>query len=69
MEKKTYTEEDIVALNKQMKDSLKKEAKEKLQRIVMHIQNENEFIGGVNFIEGMNFVLDDLEEVLLNWEA
>ena len=69
MQKKTYTEEDIVALNKQMKDSLKKEAKEKLQRIVMHIQNENEFIGGVNFIEGMNFVLDDLEEVLLNWEA
>ena len=68
MEKKSYTKEDIVAINMQLSQSLKKEALDKLQRIASHLQDESEFIG-VNYIEGMNFVLDDLEEVLLNWEV
>lgn len=68
MAKDEYTEEEAKAIQVEMYSKLREDALDKIKRITLHLRTASEFTG-VGYIEGMNFVLDDLEEVLLNWES
>ena len=63
-----YTDEEAKAIQMELYNKLRDEALDKVKQITLHLRTASEF-NGVGYLEGMNFVLDDLEEVLLNWES
>lgn len=68
MAEQEYSEEEAKAIQMEMYNKLRDEALDKIRRITLHLRTASEF-NSVGYLEGMNFVLDDLEEVLLNWES
>jgi len=59
---KTYQE-------KILKDKLKKEAVNKLLQIKQNIEEENPCAYGASFEQNLSIILEDLDDILLNWES
>ena len=51
-----------------LKDKLKKEAIEKLLQIKQYIEEENQCAYGASIEQNLTIIIEDLDDILLNWE-
>jgi hypothetical protein len=53
---------------KLLEDQLKKEAISKIEMIKTHIESKTPCVYGADYKQNLTIVIQDLEDILLNWE-